>query len=57
MTCTQCDERRAKFGDAAEVGKPCDICDGTEVDALGRPCRHCSAKARFVAVVRKAMAR
>lgn len=43
MTCKACDAAREREGQPQRVGDPCDICDDTGVDFLGRACRHCAA--------------
>jgi hypothetical protein len=40
MPCMKCDATRRELGYTHRVGTPCDICDDTGVDYLGRPCRH-----------------
>lgn len=42
MACEECDKNRAQFGSIHRIGEPCDICDDTGTDYIGRPCRHCN---------------
>lgn len=40
MSCAQCDLLREREGRSHLKGAPCDICNGTGYDYLGRACRH-----------------
>lgn len=40
MPCITCDANRTRQGTPQLVGKPCDVCNDTGVDYLGRYCSH-----------------